>query len=155
MEEITFHHTIPIQLRFNDIDKFGHVNNAVYFTFYDLGKTEYFSSVCPHVDWEKDAIVVVHIEADFVSQILASDQIAVQTAVSEIGTKSFHLIQQVIDTQTKEIKCTCRSVMVTFDLEEHQSKPLTEEWIDSICRYEGKDLRKKQKPESIREAHNH
>ena len=39
MEEIAFHHTLPIQLRFNDVDKFGHVNNTVYFSFYDLGKT--------------------------------------------------------------------------------------------------------------------
>ncbi len=33
MEEIVFHHTLPIQLRFNDVDKFGHVNNTVYFSF--------------------------------------------------------------------------------------------------------------------------
>ena len=72
MEEIVFHHTLPIQLRFNDVDKFGHVNNTVYFSFYDLGKTEYFGSVCPGVDWEKIGIVVVHIEANFVKQIFAS-----------------------------------------------------------------------------------
>ena len=70
MEEIVFHHVLPIQLRFNDVDKFGHVNNTVYFSFYDLGKTEYFASVCPGVDWEKIGIVVVHIEANFVKQIL-------------------------------------------------------------------------------------
>ena len=52
MEDIKFNHTLPIQLRFNDVDKFGHVNNTVYFSFYDLGKTEYFASVCPHVDWQ-------------------------------------------------------------------------------------------------------
>lgn len=144
MEELIFHHTLPIQLRFNDVDKFGHVNNTVYFSFYDLGKTEYFASVCPHVDWEKDGIVVVHIEANFVSQIFASDRIAVQTTVSEIGTKSFHLIQRVIDRDTDEVKCICQSVMVTYDLEKHESKPLDEEWIDAICTYEGKDLRRKQ-----------
>lgn len=143
MEEIQFNHTLPIQLRFNDVDKFGHVNNTVYFSFYDLGKTEYFASVCPDVDWEKDGIVVVHIEADFLAQIYDSDHIAVQTAVTEIGTKSFHLAQRVIDTKTQEVKCTCRSVMVTFDLTKHQSKPLTNDWIEAICKFEGRDLRKK------------
>lgn len=142
MEEITFHHTLPIQLRFNDVDKFGHVNNAVYFSFYDLGKTDYFSSVCPHVDWEKDGIVVVHIEADFVAQIFGSDHIAVQTAVTEIGKKSFRLMQRVIDRDTGEVKCTGTSVMVAFDLEKHQSKPLTEEWIKAICEFEGRDVRR-------------
>ena len=115
MEEIQFNHTLPIQLRFNDVDKFGHVNNTVYFSFYDLGKTEYFASVCPDVDWEKDGIVVVHIEANFLAQIYGSDHIAVQTAVTEIGTKSFHLAQRVIDTETQEIKCICTSVMVYND----------------------------------------
>ena len=86
MEEIEFHHSLPIQLRFNDVDKFGHVNNTVYFSFYDLGKTEYFASVCPGVDWEKDGIVVVHIEADFLAQIFSSDHIAVQTAASASPT---------------------------------------------------------------------
>lgn len=144
MEEITFHHTLPIQLRFNDVDKFGHVNNAVYFSFYDLGKTDYFSSVCPGVDWEKDGIVVVHIEADFVAQIFGSDRIAVQTAVTEIGKKSFRLMQRVIDLNTHEVKCIGTSVMVAFDLEKHQSKPLTEEWIKAICEFEGRDVRKQQ-----------
>lgn len=142
MEEITFHHTLPIQLRFNDVDKFGHVNNAVYFSFYDLGKTDYFSSVCPGVDWEKDGIVVVHIEADFLAQIFGSDRIAVQTAVTEIGKKSFRLMQRVIDLNTHEVKCTGTSVMVAFDLEKHQSKPLTEEWIKAICEFEGRDVRR-------------
>ncbi len=57
-------------------------------------------------------------------QIFASDHIAVQTAVSEIGTKSFHLMQQVVDTDTQETKCTCKSVMVAFDLEQHERQVL-------------------------------
>lgn len=143
MEEFEFNHSLPIQIRFNDVDKFGHVNNAVYFSFYDLGKTEYFANVCPEVDWERDGIVVVHIEANFVSQIYGSDHIAVQTAVTEIGTKSFHLVQRVIDTETQEIKCICRSVMVMFDLVKHESKPLNKEWIEAICTFEGRDVRQK------------
>ena len=107
------------------------------------GKTEYFASVCPDVDWEKDGIVVVHIEANFLAQIYGSDHIAVQTAVTEIGTKSFHLAQRVIDTETQEVKCVCTSVMVAFDLAKHESKPLEEKWIEAICKYEGKDLKKK------------
>lgn len=144
MEELQYKHSLPIQLRFNDVDKFGHVNNTVYFSFYDLGKTEYFASVCPQVDWSKDGIVVVHIEANFLAQIYSTDHIAVQTAVTEIGNKSFSLSQRVVDTKTNEVKCVCTSIMVTFDLENHVSKPLEPEWIEAICAYEGKDLRRKQ-----------
>lgn len=143
MEEISYKHTLPVQIRFNDIDKFGHVNNAVYLNFYDLGKTNYFGSVCPNVNWERDAILVVRLEVIFLSQIHDIDNIAVQTAVTGIGTKSFDLTQRVIDTETKDVKCVCTSTMVTYDLIEQKSKPLTEEWIKAICDYEDKDLRKK------------
>ena len=137
-----FHHILPIQLRFNDVDQFGHVNNTVYFSFYDLGKTDYFQTVCPHVDWGRDGVVVVHIETDFLAQIRATEPIAVETAVTAIGTKSFDLLQRAINTQTGEIKCICRSVMVAFDLLQRESKPLDEEWIGAICRFEGRNLRK-------------
>ena len=40
-----FHHSIPVQIRFNDIDMLGHVNNTVYFSFFDLGKARYFEEV--------------------------------------------------------------------------------------------------------------
>ncbi|MCK9159496.1 MAG: acyl-CoA thioesterase, partial [Bacteroidaceae bacterium] len=125
-EEIEFHHIIPIQLRFSDVDKFGHVNNSVYFEYYDLAKTEYLATVCPDIDWNKDGIVVVHLESDFLTQIFSSDHIAVQTAVTGIGTKSFHLMQRVIDTKTHEIKCNCMSIMVSFDLVKHESEPISE-----------------------------
>ncbi|NMA74878.1 MAG: acyl-CoA thioesterase [Bacteroidales bacterium] len=143
MSNIKFNHTLSIQLRFNDIDKFGHVNNSAYFTYYDLGKTEYLSEAYPQVNWKKEGIVVAHIDVDFLQPIFASDTIAVQTTVTEIGDKSFQLYQQVIDTQTKEIKCICRSTMVGFNLETQQSVPLSEECKKSLCTFEGRDLRRK------------
>lgn len=142
METLQFHHTLPIQLRFNDVDKFGHVNNTVYFTYYDLGKTEYFSAVYPELDWNREGVVVVHIEADFLSQILSTSHVAVQTATAEIGNKSLTIVQRVIDTDTQEVKCICKSILVAFDLKNHESIEIPENWKDAICRYEGRDLRK-------------
>jgi len=125
MEEILFHHTLPIQLRFNDVDKFGHVNNTVYFSFYDLGKTEYFGSVCPGVDWEKIGIVVVHIEANFVKQIFASDHIAVQTAVSKSiyafckSRPSYLQIASIHSLVSGMDSCLSRSKVTMMDLQTH------------------------------------
>lgn len=143
MNTVQFKHILPLQLRFNDIDKFGHVNNSVYFSFYDLGKTNYFETVYPSVDWSKEAIMVVHLEIDFLAQIYSTDNIAVQTAVTEIGNKSYKLYQEIIDQDTKRIKCSCKSIMVNFDLENKCSKELDEEWKEAVCRFEGRDLRRK------------
>ena len=132
-----FHHVLPLQIRFNDVDKFGHVNNAVYFQFYDTTKTEYFSSVCKGVDWGRVAIVVVKIEAEFLAQIKGNSSIAGRTRVVKIGNKSFHLEQEVFDTETQEVKSRCFSVMVLYDLERKQTMPFPPEWRQAICDYDG------------------
>ena len=140
MEKIEFHHSLPVQIRFNDVDKFGHVNNTVYFQYYDTAKTDYVAEVCPNVEWDKEAIMVVHIESDFLSQITSNTNVAVRTAVSRIGHKSFTLQQEVFDVDTDEVKCSCTSIMVAYNLEKKESMALPQKWIDAICQYEGKDL---------------
>ena len=132
-----FHHEIPLQIRFNDVDKFGHVNNTVYFQFYDTAKTDYFATVCKDVDWERVAIVVVKIEADFVAQIKGNSRIAGRTRAVKIGNKSFHLEQEVFDIDTQEVKSRCFSVMVLYDLERQQTIPFPDEWRQAICNYDG------------------
>jgi len=127
-----FRHVMPIQ----DVDKFGHVNNTVYFQFYDTAKTDYFAMVCKGVDWERVAIVVVKVEAEFVAQIKAGDHIAARTRTTKIGNKSFHLEQDIIDTDTREVKCRCLSVMVLYDLTTHQSIPFPAAWRQAICEYD-------------------
>ena len=132
-----YRHVLPLQIRFNDVDKFGHVNNTVYFQFYDTAKTDYIATVCKGVDWERLAIVVVKIEAEFVAQIKGDDHIAGRTRIVKIGNKSFHLEQDVIDTNTQEVKSRCLSVMVLYDLERQQTIPLPDEWRRAIIDYKG------------------
>lgn len=131
-----YKHVIPLQIRFNDVDKFGHVNNTIYFQFYDTAKTDYFASVCKGVDWERVAIVVVKIEAEFIAQIKANSHIAARTRVIKIGNKSFHLEQEVFDTDTQELKSRCLSVMVLYDLDQQQTMPFPDEWRKNISSYE-------------------
>ena len=132
-----YRHVLPLQIRFNDVDKFGHVNNTVYFQFYDTAKTDYIATVCKGVDWERQAIVVVKIEAEFLAQIKGNDHIAGRTRIVKIGNKSFHLEQDVIDSDTQEVKSRCLSVMVLYDLERQQTIPLPDEWRKAISDFEG------------------
>lgn len=134
--ENDYRHIIPLQIRFNDVDKFGHVNNTVYFQFYDTAKTDYIATVCKGVDWERLAIVVVKIEAEFIAQIKGDNHIAGRTRAVKIGNKSFHLEQDVIDTDTQEIKSRCFSVMVLYDLDRQQTIPLPDEWRRAISDYD-------------------
>ena len=136
-----FRHSLPLQIRWNDTDKFGHVNNGVFFEFYDTAKTDYISSVCKDVDWSKVSIVVVHIEADFLSEVKAGHHIAARTRISHIGHTSFCLEQDVINSDTGEVKCRCTSVMVLYDPLNHHKIPLPDSWVKAINEFEGKELR--------------
>lgn len=40
-----FRTVLPLQIRFNDIDLLGHVNNEMYFAYMDLGKMRYFQEM--------------------------------------------------------------------------------------------------------------
>jgi acyl-CoA thioester hydrolase len=140
MNRINFKHTLPIQLRFNDVDSFGHVNNTVYFSFYDLGKTTYFAKLRKNSPALTDAgIVIVNLQADFLAPIFPTEQIAVQSAVIEIGNKSFKMFQRVINTDTNEVKCTCQTILVGFDKETNTSQPIAPDWKTAIAAFEEND----------------
>lgn len=140
MEEVTFHHRFPIQLRFFDADQFGHVNNSIFFQYYDTAKMDYLHKACPEMSIHY-AIVVVHIEADFLSQVHTDNHVEVQTAVTHIGNKSFTLLQRLVDADSGEVKCVGKTIMVAYDLEKNESALIPQEWIDGMNKFEGKDLR--------------
>ena len=78
METIHFKHSVPVQLRFNDADSLGHVNNSVYFSFYDLGKTEYFKAVRGESIFNNPIdIVVSHAKVCFLAPVFLTDNITV------------------------------------------------------------------------------
>ena len=111
-KEIKFNNKLPIQLRFNDVDIIGHVNNSVYFNFFDLGKTAYFDKIYGrHVEWKNADIVIKIIEADFRVPTFLRDKIEVETAVTRIGNKSITVEQRIIDTENDIVKCVCKTII--------------------------------------------
>jgi acyl-CoA thioester hydrolase len=140
MDKIKFNHTTPIQLRFNDFDALGHVNNSVYFSFYDLGKTSYFYDVIPDMSVNKNVgVVIANIQVNFILPVYPQENVAVQTKVTEIGNKSFKLLQQLIDLDTNEVKCVCQTVMVGFNAETKTTCTISDEWKKAMNDFEGRD----------------
>ena len=138
MDNIKFYHTTPIQLRFNDFDALGHVNNSVYFSFFDLGKTTYFNQVIPDISVNKEVgVVIANIQVSFLVSVYPGENVAVETAVVEIGNKSFKLLQRLIDLETKEVKCVCQTVMVCYDAKTRSSHPISEAWRKAMAEFEG------------------
>ena len=58
-----FRHSVPAQLRFNDIDILGHLNNTVYFSFYDTGKAYFFNSIMEGgIEWRTVETVIANVD---------------------------------------------------------------------------------------------
>ena len=139
MSQNAFHHVTPIQLRFNDFDALGHVNNSIYLSFYDLGKTSYFADVLPEASITKEiGVVIADIHVTFLLPVFPDEKVAVETAVTEIGNKSFKLLQQLVDTETKEVKCVAKTVMVCFEAKTKSTRTISDEWRKAIEEYEKK-----------------
>ena len=81
-----FHHSIPVQLRFNDIDILGHVNNIVYFSLYDLAKARFLETMRKgHIDFRKVECVIANINCSYIKQIRFGEEIEVLTRCIRLG----------------------------------------------------------------------
>ena len=132
-------HKLPIQLRFNDIDQMGHVNNAVIMEFFDLGKSEYLTAIGLPPEKGDFTVMVVHLEVDFHHQIRFRDHIHVTTRVTRFGTKSLAVTQQVVDSDTGEACATCKTVMAGYSRVTGKSAVIPEAIKERITRYEEND----------------
>lgn len=126
-------HTTPIQVRFNDADALGHINNAVYLTYFDMGKTDYFSMLhrrCYYT--EPIDIIVAHVDIDFKAQGMLGEPLEVRTEITHIGNKSMNIHQQVVNHESGEIKCEGNTIMVGYDFTNHCSARISDNWRNAI-----------------------
>lgn len=135
--ERPFRCTTAVQLRYSDLDTHGHVNNSVYFTLFDVAKTDYFNRVYGSpVDATEVGVVIANVNCDFVSPITLYEPVAVLSQVSRIGDKSLTLLHHVVNTDTGELKAACRQVMVYVDAATLLPASVPEVWRKRIRAFE-------------------
>ena len=123
--------TTPIQMRFADIDSFGHVNNIAQQSYFDLGKAEFFAELWRLVPEQTQVTaMIVSVQNDFLKQILWGDEVSVITSIEAVGTKSLTFSQQIV--RGEELCSRSRTVMVCYDKEAQESVPVPAEWREFI-----------------------
>lgn len=136
-----FHCVTDVQLRFSDIDMLGHLNNSRYFELFDLAKNDYFTRVAAsEIKWSRPPVMIANINCDFLSQTTFNEPVQVLTQVASIGNKSFVLIQQLVNRDTREVKCCCAATMVNFDVEARIPAPVSQEWRQAIAAFEHREM---------------
>jgi acyl-CoA thioester hydrolase len=139
----TFKHKTPIEVRFADVDAFGHVNNAKYLTYFEQARVRYFNDIVDWTyDWSKEGIILAKADIDFIRPIHFRDEIIVFTRCARLGNKSFDLQYQIMSYKDGEeiLMSDCTTVMVAFDYVSKKSIVVPEEWKQALKKYEGSDF---------------
>jgi acyl-CoA thioester hydrolase len=134
-------HRTPIQVRFRDTDAFGHVNNAVFFTYIELARVRYLLDVLePAQPFDRLPLILARVELDFRSPIMFGEEVEVTTRVDRIGRSSIAMSHRMTAGPDQRLVGEAESVLVTYDYAQSKPMPVPDEWRPRIAAHEGRPL---------------
>jgi acyl-CoA thioester hydrolase len=131
----------PIQVRYNDIDAQGHVNNAKYVTYIEYARFGYITELGL---WDGKSfmdlgLIVADCHISYLAPIKLNQRIRVGTRVSRIGNKSLVFSSQIEEKDAAKVMATAETVMVSYDYHSEKTTPVSDDWRKKISQYEGVD----------------
>ncbi|WP_336326241.1 acyl-CoA thioesterase [Halovenus sp. HT40] len=128
-----FNYETEIDVRFRDLDSMGHVNNAVYATFFEHARTLYIDEVFGGRP-EEINVALVNLNIDFKRQVRFGETVTVGVGVTEIGESSVTM-EYTVRTDD-EVAATGSTILVAID-DEGNSRAMPEEIRERIEEHEG------------------
>ncbi|HXE98368.1 MAG TPA: acyl-CoA thioesterase [Dongiaceae bacterium] len=104
----------PIELRFSDLDLYGHVNSVVYFSYLETARVKLFKDFFQELTEKHIFTLVAHAECDYKLPILFGDNLVVSVDLARVGTTSFDLEYRLHDGKEKTY-AAARTTLVCFD----------------------------------------
>ena len=104
-----------IEIRFSDMDAYGHVNNAVYFTYLETARVKIFNE--NFMDFMHAGIffVVAHASCDYKKAIKLEDrEVTVRFSVHSKGRTSFEVNYELLG-PAGQLFAKAKTVMVALD----------------------------------------
>jgi acyl-CoA thioester hydrolase len=127
----------PIAIRFSDIDAVGHVNNAIYLTYFEVARFNYWREV---TNWNlrENGIIVGRSEVNYLKPITLEDDIYCYVRVTRIGNSSFdvmHILTRVT-LAGEEICTTGKTVCISYDYKANKSVPIPQKERQRMIEYD-------------------
>lgn len=115
-----------IQVRFSDCDMMGHVNNAVYLSYFEMARIHYFGILFgKDRDWKKNGVLLRKNEIEYLKPVMLHERPEIHIFTEHVGTKSFSVSYELkID---GELRTAGKSVLVCFDSTANRSIELTDD----------------------------
>jgi acyl-CoA thioester hydrolase len=117
---------VPHDVIFRDVDAFGHVNNAVFLTYFEIARTLLWFDVSGGRTAYDIGFIVVRAECDFRRQI-AMEPIEICVRFGELRETSFDTHYEIRKNGGREIAATGRVVVVLFDWARRSKMPIGDE----------------------------
>jgi acyl-CoA thioester hydrolase len=135
-----YKHTVAIQIRFADIDRLNHVNNACYHNYAELARVKYFGEVLkPRINWDESGFILARTEIDHIETIFLEDEIYCFTKVSRIGNKSITINNAIVKKGPEGlIECAAiTGILVAMDYTNNMSIAVPQIWRKLFEKFEG------------------
>ena len=94
-EQYTRVHRVRMPIRWGDMDAMGHVNNTVYFRYFEQARIAWFEAMGCLPDPSGIGPVIISAHCTFLRQLRYPGDIDVDTLVGDFGRSSFHTIHQI------------------------------------------------------------
>lgn len=120
-------HQVTDIVRFGDLDAQGHVNNAVFATYFESGRVAMFRNPDLGIGVTDATFVLVRQEIDFLRELRWPGNVMVGTALAEFGRSSFTVAQAIFSGE--ECAAAGRATLVMIDTVARRPRPLTPEAI--------------------------
>ena len=120
-------YSVFIKPRFRDLDGLAHVNNAVFLSYLEFARSEWFLELHPDASPNDFNFILARVEIDYKSPITIRDHVEVYMQVSHIGNKSWDFVYQIRHRDTKKVFALAKTTQVYFNYIEKLTLPLTEE----------------------------
>jgi acyl-CoA thioester hydrolase len=113
---------VPIDPRYSDYDTRGHVNNAVYLTYFEVGRHHAWRTLTGLTD--DFPFIMMEASVRYVSQAKWGDPLTIDITVAEIRTKAWVWSYRITDPRDERLVAEGRTVQVMFDYEAQHSIPI-------------------------------
>ena len=139
-----FHHRTRVEVRFRDLDAFGHVNNAVTTSYVEHGRIRYLRDVLGFSPVGEMPMILAMIQVDYVTPIFFGESVDIGSRVDWIGTTSLAMSHRLTAGEDDHEVARATSVLVAYDYAESRPIPVPQEWRTTLAAHEGRDLARPQ-----------
>ena len=125
---------VDAQVRFADTDALGHVNNAVFLSWMELGRMAFSDSKLPHIDWTKIGFILAHVSIDYMEPVFLEDKVTVYMKAGKVGGKSVVLDCLITKTDKKGERPAAKgnNIIVAFDYQKNTSVLIPDDWKEGM-----------------------